>query len=286
MLSSHELRTALKVAAWIKEKKILVFGTGSGGQRFTEAVAPIGAMVIGYVDNNQAKWGTTFLDKPVFPPSRLTEAKSDEVVFIASTYYDAISQQLTEMGLRENIHFYDGLAVFSECYTCSETSKVRDDLRRFCVGNGLDIGFGGDPIVDSAICMDMPKRYVSYNYYPQHLHGDANHLCWFADESLDYIYSSHVLEDFRDTAQVLDEWLRVLKPGGHLILFLPDEPLYRQYCRERGEASNPYHIHEHFGPDYLKDILDGRDDVEIIHERYPSHIYNFEMVLRKKRASE
>ncbi len=85
----------------------------------------------------------------------------------------------------------------------SETSKVRKNLVKFCIGNGLDIGYGGDPILPTSICLDLPDSYAKYKDYPQHLHGDAKNLVWFRDNVLDYIYSSHVLEDFRNTKEVL-----------------------------------------------------------------------------------
>lgn len=164
----------------------------------------------------------------------------------------------------------------------SETSKCREALAPYCQGNGVDVGFGGDPIVPSAICMDLPQSYAKYDQHVQHLHGDATDLHWFRDGVLDYLYSSHVLEDFEDTAVVLNEWLRVLRPGGHLVLYLPDEQAYRKYCREKGLKPNVHHIHDHFGLDYVKGLVDTAN-CEVLHERFPVGIYSFELVLRKKR---
>ena len=39
----------------------------------------------------------------------------------------------------------------------------------------------------------------------------AKDLYWFRDGVLDYVYSSHLLEDYVDTEAVLREWLRVLR---------------------------------------------------------------------------
>ncbi len=163
----------------------------------------------------------------------------------------------------------------------SETSKVRDSLSIFCEGNGLDIGFGGDPIVPHAICLDLAEPYAQYCDYPQHLKGDGTDLFWFRDDSLDFVYSSHVLEDFEDTSAVLNEWFRVIKIGGKLVLFLPDEIAYRAYCLQQGKPPNEHHKHENFGLKSLKDLVDIRPDIEIIHEKCPSCIYSFELVLRK-----
>lgn len=170
----------------------------------------------------------------------------------------------------------------SEPVSISETSKVRESLAPFCHGDGVDIGYGGDPIVPNAICMDLPDAYAKYKDWPQHLHGRAEDLSWFKDDSLDFVYSSHVLEDFEDTGALLDEWLRVIRPSKNLVLFLPDEQTYREHCKKLGNIPNQHHIHDDFSLDRLKKILAQRDDVEIIHEKFPSAIYSFELVVRKK----
>jgi SAM-dependent methyltransferase len=165
----------------------------------------------------------------------------------------------------------------------SETSKCRPSLAPFCQGDGMDVGFGGDPIVPHAICMDLPARYASYKNHVQHLHGSADNLQWFRDNSLDWIYSSHVLEDFEDTRRVLDEWLRVVKPGGFVVLYLPDEPTYRKFCADHGRPPNAHHIHATFGPQHVRQLLAHRDDFEIVHQRFPVGIYSFELVIKKFR---
>ncbi|NQU09819.1 class I SAM-dependent methyltransferase [bacterium] len=164
----------------------------------------------------------------------------------------------------------------------SETSKCRAALAPFCTGDGLDVGYGGDPIVPHAICVDLPEAYARYESHPQHLHGDAADLRWFRDGCLDFVYSSHVLEDFPDTRAVLDEWLRVLKPGGSLVLYLPDEQTYRAHCRREGKPPNIHHTHEHFSLDHVKRSLAHRTDLEVVHERFPVGIYSFELVVRKR----
>lgn len=156
-------------------------------------------------------------------------------------------------------------------------------MARFCVGDGVDVGYGGDPIVPSAICMDLPEPYAHYAEHPQHLHGDARDLRWFADASLDYVYSSHVLEDFRDTGAVLREWLRVLRPGGLVVLYLPDEQTYRRHCEARGLRPSEHHVHDNFGLDHVKGVIAGeRLPADVIHEAFPSGVYSFELVLKKR----
>ena len=122
----------------------------------------------------------------------------------------------------------------------SATSLFRDSLMPYCKGYGIDIGFGGDKICPSAIGIDLPIPYAETGTDPVQIGCDASQLP-FKDESLDYVYSSHLLEDFENTVEVLKEWLRVIKPGGNLILLLPDELKYRTYCTSRGEGRNEHH---------------------------------------------
>jgi SAM-dependent methyltransferase len=58
--------------------------------------------------------------------------------------------------------------------------------------------------------------------------GDAQFLETVQDETFDFVHSSHCLEHMRNPQEALYHWLRVLKPGGHLIVMIPDEDLYEQ----------------------------------------------------------
>lgn len=44
----------------------------------------------------------------------------------------------------------------------------------------------------------------------------------FEDNSVDEIYAGHMLEHFDMTENVLEEWHRVLKPGGRITICIPD----------------------------------------------------------------
>jgi len=49
-----------------------------------------------------------------------------------------------------------------------------------------------------------------------------------ADNTYDFVHSSHCLEHMRDPYEAFDNWLRICKPGGHIITTIPDEDLYEQ----------------------------------------------------------
>ena len=93
------------------------------------------------------------------------------------------------------------------------TEKEKSFLR----GKGIDIGCGPDPISPEA--------------YPFDTHcGDANHILDFLPpgEKYDFVFSSHCLEHMFDPSSALVDWWSLVKPGGAMILTVPDEDLYEQ----------------------------------------------------------
>lgn len=130
----------------------------------------------------------------------------------------------------------------------SETAAAREILAPHCVGRGIDIGFGGDPIVPDALTFDMPKPYTNVGGATQLLRGDARDLGFICDEVLDYVYSSHLVEDFTyaELVPILREWRRVLKPGGKLVVLAPDEQIYRAHCVKTGQPYNDAHRNNDF----------------------------------------
>ena len=164
----------------------------------------------------------------------------------------------------------------------SETSKCRDRIAKYCVGNGVDLGYGGNPIVPSAITLDLDENDLKVGETPLNLKGNAENLYWFKDGVLDYVYSSHLLEDFADTEKVLKEWLRVLKAGGLLVLFCPVEQVYRQYCEEHNQPYNINHKIENFSLEYILGILDSIGITEVIHSAELVDEYSFELVAQKQ----
>ena len=61
--------------------------------------------------------------------------------------------------------------------------------------------------------------------YPHVTHvSTIDHLPYIQEKSVELIYNCHVLEHFKrsDVKRVLQEWYRVLKPGGTLRVSVPD----------------------------------------------------------------
>jgi SAM-dependent methyltransferase len=95
---------------------------------------------------------------------------------------------------------------------------------RYFVGRGLDVGGKPDPL---AIYRELFVRMEDVRTWDIE-DGDAQHLAGVADETYDFVHSSHCLEHLNDPREGLTNWFRVLKPGGHLVLTVPDEDLYEQ----------------------------------------------------------
>ena len=96
---------------------------------------------------------------------------------------------------------------------------------RFITGpNVLDVGFRGYdddvvPIVEGAIGIDLD--------YP----GYDGVKLPFPDESQDAVFSSHCLEHIPNYLQVIADWFRVTKVGGHIITVVPNAMLYERKRR-------------------------------------------------------
>lgn len=163
----------------------------------------------------------------------------------------------------------------------SETSKCRARLAPYCEGYGVDLGFGGDPIAPHAVRVDTPAPYTQFGTLPVQLGGRAEDLHWFRDGVLDFVYSSHLLEDYADTEAVLREWLRVLRPGGRLVLYCPDEPAYRAHCRTTGQPYNTHHVHDDFSLAFVRRVLDRVGGAVVVHENPLVDVYSWELVCEK-----
>lgn len=129
----------------------------------------------------------------------------------------------------------------------TETSKYRSLVWPYLTGAGIDVGCGEELVLPTAIGVDLDAdRYLTYTGSEigcaAHIRCSADALP-FATGTLDYVYSSHLLEDFEDWKPVLSEWWRVLKPGGHLVVLIPDRERFRAAVAV-GQLDNPNHKHE------------------------------------------
>ena len=95
---------------------------------------------------------------------------------------------------------------------------------RYFFGGGLDIGGRPDPLVLYQSLFAQMKSVRTWDRED----GDAQLLAGLRDKQFDFVHSSHCLEHLVDPREGLKNWLRVVKPGGFLIVTVPDEDLYEQ----------------------------------------------------------
>ena len=139
----------------------------------------------------------------------------------------------------------------------SETAKVRHWVIAYCQGKGCDIGFGGDK-VKKINCdgIDFPQPYAFAGNDVVDIPCDViNGDIPVPDNTYDYVYTSHLIEDFTDTIDALKKFIRILKSNGYLILVFPDQPKYEVYCKSINQPMNPYHIHADMGYTFMKNKL-------------------------------
>ena len=137
---------------------------------------------------------------------------------------------------------------------CNESAKIKYEIVPYTRGKGLDIGCGQYKAYSHFIGLDSGKQYGGQNVTD--IQGDGTDLSMFADESLDFVFSSHFLEHVQDYIPTLWEWWRVIKPGGHLVLYLPHKDLYPN-IGEKG--ANPDHKHDYLPDDIKTAMVDAVD---------------------------
>jgi SAM-dependent methyltransferase len=99
-----------------------------------------------------------------------------------------------------------------------KTNKIRGKyfFDQYLNGRVIDIGAGADLVCSWAERFDIED-------------GDANYITKYRESgSYDSVHSSHCLEHMYNPKEALEEWWKLVKPGGYLVIIVPDEDLYEQ----------------------------------------------------------
>ena len=103
-------------------------------------------------------------------------------------------------------------------------------------GRGLEIGPLHRPMVkhagmqveyiDRCTVAELREHYPELNELPlvePDIIGDAENLAPIADQSYDFLISAHVIEHMKNPLGSLEQWCRVVKPGGKIYMIVPDK---------------------------------------------------------------
>lgn len=162
-----------------------------------------------------------------------------------------------------------------------ETSKIRWELPQYTRGRGLDLGCGPSKAFPHFIGVD---NYTDTQLFGIQMKPDVvcnvTKLDVFGSASMDFVYSSHCLEHVEDYKSALKEWWRVIRPGGHLCLYLPHKEFYPNIGTP---GANPDHKHDFMPADIVDAMREvGAWDLVRNEDRNEEREYSFFQVYRKR----
>ena len=155
-----------------------------------------------------------------------------------------------------------------------KTNRIRSKefFTKYFSGKVIDIGAGSDLVIPTAERFDIDD-------------GDANHITQFRKtESYDTVHSSHCLEHMFNPVNALNEWWLLVKPGGYLILVVPDEDLYEQGnwpSLFHGDHKNTFRLNKNnsWSPVSfdLEELVKNLPNVQIISSEIQDEYYDYQL---------
>lgn len=143
---------------------------------------------------------------------------------------------------------------------------IRRTALKYCKGSGLDIGASHWPLTGSTP--------IDTETGP----GTANRIEDIAENSHDYVFSSHCLEHIEDWQSALDMWIGKIKPGGILFLYLP-HPSCKLWHMDNPMMKG---IHKWVPtPEIIEDELQKKGLEIIDKDEGPDHFFSFFICARK-----
>lgn len=134
--------------------------------------------------------------------------------------------------------------------------------QKYCKGKGVDIG-AGNWSLDGARAIENNPQENAYKILEE-------------NDSLDFVFSSHLLEHLDDPNKAIGEWRDKLKSGGVLFMYLPHPA-----CHMWKKENLKYHL---WNPDpyYLEELFKNDDSFDIEYMTYlPDGYMSFVIVLKK-----
>lgn len=163
---------------------------------------------------------------------------------------------------------------------------------KYIMGHGIDIGVGRLDTMDGA----DPLTYSNCIHHDKD-DCDAQFMEIYSDGQFDYVYGSHVLEHLENPIVAIENWYRICKTGGYIIITVPSVYRYEKKWRIPVSNFNPDHkrpytpawllseIEKALEPnsylvEYVKDCAEGYD-WSIPPDQHPDGEIQIECVLKK-----
>jgi len=163
----------------------------------------------------------------------------------------------------------------------NESGKILWELVPYTRGRGLDLGCGPNKAFPHMLGVDDLTDTSLFRIHIQpNIVASCERLDMFGSASMDFVYSSHLLEHIEDHESALKEWWRLVKPGGHLVLYLPHRDLYP---RIGTKGANPDHKHD-FAPEDIVTVMKGLGGWDLLRneDRNGGQEYSFFQVFKKR----
>lgn len=178
----------------------------------------------GYSEENKGYLGE-FKDYFSYSPERVHQAEAKPYPEIHPTSLEPLPNQNfphdKEEFDRRNAFWNTYIGIQAE-HTAESPKRqiVREYIGKIATEHGglwVDMGCGRKKVLDNMHGCDMwPYDGVTYT-------GDCFDTWWIANNTYDGLCSSHLLEHCkRPIKEALREWIRIVKPGGKIVIVVPD----------------------------------------------------------------
>lgn len=169
----------------------------------------------------------------------------------------------------------------------SSKARVQRSIaaQKYCQGTGAEIGAFVQSIMTPRGSKTLYIDRVPASHWKDHpefkdaaiidpdIVDDGIQLSKVADDRFDYLMAAHVLEHADDPIRAPKNWTRVVRPGGHVLVIVPDMRFY-DFDRDRVPTSVEHLIRDHeegpawSAPDHYREVavksngLTDNDEIE------------------------
>jgi SAM-dependent methyltransferase len=123
-----------------------------------------------------------------------------------------------------------------------------------------------DNVIFSRDTVWSSHQSADYHYYKNKtgkvIVNDAVNIFQIYDEAYDFCFSSHSLEHIANPLKAVREWLRIIKPNGHIIIIVPEKSVCFDHKRSYSKFSSLL-------SQYEKNV--GEDDLSTLPEILLNH---------------